>query len=273
MPILEEAVVRLAKQAEERRFGKFRAVVTDNQDPQKRARLKLRVAAVLGDQETDWALPCLPYGGGAGYGLFLVPEVNAQVWVEFEEGDLSRPIWTGVFWQASGDVPQDAAKADPTTRLLQTKSGHILQFDDESGKERIRLHHSAGAEVLVDENGTVTLTDANGGSITLDASAGELHVKDANGNELKMTSSGTTVKDANGNSVEMTASGTTVKGQQIVLQGSQVMLGGAGGEPVIKGTSFLALFATHTHPTSMGPSGPPIPQGETSSLSTKVMTS
>jgi len=64
-----------------------------------------------------------------------------------------------------------------------------------------------------------------------------------------------------------------VKGQQIVVEGSQVMLGGQGGEPVIKGTSFLSLFATHMHPTAMGPSGPPIPQGEMSSLSSKVLTS
>ena len=58
----------------------------------------------------------------------------------------------------------------------------------------------------------------------------------------------------------------------VTLEASQVALGGSGGEPVIKGTSFLTLFATHVHPTAMGPSGPPIPQGEMSSLSTKVMT-
>jgi len=64
-----------------------------------------------------------------------------------------------------------------------------------------------------------------------------------------------------------------VTGQQIVVKGSQVMLGGQGGEPIIKGTSFLSLFATHMHPSAMGPTGPPIPQGEMSSLSSKVMTS
>jgi hypothetical protein len=49
-----------------------------------------------------------------------------------------------------------------------------------------------------------------------------------------------------------------------------VNLGGAGGEGVIKGQSFMSIYAAHTHPTSMGPSGPPIPMGEFASISFKV---
>jgi len=71
----------------------------------------------------------------------------------------------------------------------------------------------------------------------------------------------------------MASAGINVSGQKIVIKGSQVMLAGDGGEPIIKGQSFLTLFATHVHPTAMGPSGPPVPQGEMSTLSQKVMTS
>lgn len=269
---MEETLVRLAREADARRFGKTRGLVTDNQDPEKRGRLKLRVPAVLGDEETDWALPCLPFGGGAGYGWFAVPEVDAQVWVEFEEGDIHRPIWVGTFWQQESDVPPDAAKDQPTTRLLATPSGHVLQFDDESGEERFLLHHPSGAEAVIDKNGGLALTDADGATVTLDAEGGTLTVEDANGNSITMSSSGTIVEDANGNKIEMGPAGVTVKAQRVVIDGTQVTLGGSGGEPVIKGTSFLTLFATHMHPTAMGPSGPPIPQGEMSALSTKVMT-
>jgi len=269
---MEQTLVRLARQVDTRRYGKTRGFVVDNQDPEKRGRLKLRVPAVLGTDETDWALPCLPFGGGAGYGWFAVPQPEAQVWVEFEEGDIHRPIWVGTFWQQESDVPPDAVKDEPTTRLLSTPSGHVLQFDDEQGEERFLLHHPSGAEAVIDKNGGVALTDADGATVTLDADAGTLTVEDANGNSITMRSSGTIVEDANGNKIEMASSGITVKGQQIVVEGSTVMLGGSGGEPVIKGTSFLSLFATHMHPTAMGPSGPPIPQGEMSSLSSKVMT-
>jgi len=273
MAAIEEAVVRLARQSEERRFGKFRGTVTDNQDPDKRGRLRLLVPSVLGNEETDWALPCLPYGGGAGYGLFMVPANNAQVWVEFEEGDIHRPIWTGVFWQQGSDVPTDASRSDPTNQLWQTPAGHILELDDKSGDEHIRLHHKGGAEAVIDKDGSISLTDQQGAVVKLDANAGKVTITDANGNKLEMSSSGTVVEDGNGNKIEMASAGVTVTGQQIVVKGSQVMLGGQGGEPIIKGTSFLSLFATHMHPSAMGPTGPPIPQGEMSSLSSKVMTS
>ncbi|MFL6648957.1 MAG: phage baseplate assembly protein V [Sulfurifustaceae bacterium] len=270
---MEETVVRLARQVAERRYGKFRGFVADNDDPEKRARLKLKVPSVLGDEVSDWALPCLPFGGGAAYGWFAVPEKDAQVWVEFEEGDIHRPVWVGTFWQSGDDVPQDAGVSPPTTRLFMTPAGHKLQFDDKEDEEQITLSHPKDASLVIDKDGVVALTDAKGAKLTLDAANEKIVLEDSNGNTLTMSSSGTTIEDANGNKIEMTASGINVKGQQIVVDGTQVMLGGQGGEPVIKGTSFLTLFATHMHPTAMGPSGPPIPQGEMSSLSTKVMTS
>lgn len=270
---MDELLLELARQYRNRYYGKYRGVVTDNNDPEKRGRLRLMVPSILGETPTGWALPSLPFGGLADQGLFLVPEVDAQVWVEFEAGNLDLPIWTGTFWQASGDPPAEGDKSPPTTRLLKTPSGHILQFDDESGKEKFRLGHPAGTELTVDEKGTVILADAKGNRLTLDADAGQLLVEDANGNTIILSSSGTTIEDANGNKVEMAASGVTVKGQQVVVEGQTVMLAGQGGEPIIKGQSFLTLFATHIHPSAMGPTSPPIPQGEMSTLSMKVMTS
>ena len=272
---MDETVVELYREVSEKRYGKYRGFVVDNKDPQKRGRLQLTIPSVLDDQESDWALPCLPFGGASGYGLFVVPEIGAQIWAEFEEGDLHRPIWTGTFWQQESDVPEDAAKDEPTTRLLQTPSGHILQFDDEEGEERFRLFHPADAEMLIDKNGSIILTDAAGATVRLDAEASEIVVEDANGNIMTMSGSGTTVEDSNGNKIEMAASGITVEAQQIIIKGSQVHLGGQGGEPVIKGTSFLGMFATHIHtvaPVVGGPTSPPIPQGEMSTLSTTVKT-
>ena len=268
---MDDTLRRVARQVEEKRYGKFRAIVIDNQDPQKRGRIKVQAPSVLGDQDTDWALPCFPFGGGAGYGWFAVPPVNAQVWLEFEEGDLHRPIWTGTFHQQAADVPKTAAQADPTTYLLQTPAGHILEFVDKSGNEQARLHHPSNAEIIIDKNGSISLTDAKGAHVTLDA--GEITIADANGNQVTLSSSGTTVQDASGNKVEMTASSLKLSATKIVIDAPMVMLGGEGGEPVLKGQSFVTAFMSHTHPTGMGPSGPPIPTGsEMTSLSMNVLT-
>lgn len=268
---MEEAIAQIALETRTKYYGKYRGFVVDNGDPEKRGRVKVRVPSVLASATTDWALPCLPFGGGAGYGLFAVPEVDAQLWVEFEEGDVHRPIWTGTFWQKESDTPPDAAIAPPTTRLFQTPCGHRLQFDDKSSEERILLEHPKGASLEIDPRGSIVMTDAAGAHITLDAEATELTIADSHGNEMKLTSTGTQVVDANGNKLEMTAAGVTVKAQRIVVQGNQVLLGGDGGEPLIKGQTFLTLFATHVHPVAgPGSSGPPVPQGEMVALSSKV---
>ncbi|MGP0628517.1 phage baseplate assembly protein V [Nitrospina sp. 32_T5] len=270
---MEQGLVDLTKQIQNKYYGKYRGFVNDNNDPDKRGRLRLTVPSALGEAVTGWALPCLPFGGLQNQGWFAVPEVGAQVWVEFEEGELSNPIWTGTFWQQPEHIPEEAAEpSEPTTRVFKTPSGHVLQFDDEEGEERFRLFHPSEAEWIIDPKGSITFTDASENVITLDAENNSLKLEDANGNTLTMDSGGTVVEDANGNKIEMASSGITVEGQQVVVKGTQVMLGGQGGEPLIKGQTFLSLFATHMHPTGVGPSGPPIPQGEMSSLSTTSTT-
>ena len=242
----DDLITDLARRVRDKYYGKYRGFVASNKDPDQLGRLQLLIPSVLGTEVTNWALPCLPFGGSAGVGWFAIPEQDAQVWVEFEEGELRRPIWVGTFWQKSGDAPADAQKTPPTTRLLQTPAGHILQFDDEDSKEQIRLHHAGGAELLIDENGTIT-----------------------------MTATGVKIEDGNNNSIAFAPSGVTISSAgQIVLDANMVQLGGAGGEPVIKGASFLTLFATHVH-TAAGPGSPttpPMPQGESTTLSTAVLT-
>ncbi len=255
----------------QRYFGKYRGFVVDRVDPLKTGRLKLRIPSLLGGEETGWALPCLPFGGLANQGLTLIPEIDAQVWVEFEEGQLSYPIWTGTFWQQEGEMPTSELSDEPTRRIIRTPSGHSLEFEDADDEHEFLLTHPSGATIRIDNEGTIDITDANSSKITLDAEDGKIVIEDANGNRAEMSSSGIDIQDSNGNEVEMAASGITIKAQQIVVDGTQVMLGGTGGEPIIKGQSFLTMFATHIHPTGVGPSGPAIPQGEMTTLSTKVM--
>ena len=272
---MDDSIFQNAARTQSKHFGKYRGFVADNKDPEKRGRLRLKVPSLLSSEISSWALPCLPFGGLPDQGLFMIPEVDAQVWVEFEEGNLHAPIWTGVFWQQTGDVPSEASLDEPTTRILKTPSGHILQFDDESGKEKIRLYHPKESELSIDENGTVILKDGNGEVITLNASDGKVTVEDANGNSVVLDASGTQVKDSNGNEITMSASGITLKGTKILVQGSQVALGADGGELLIKGTTFLSWLATHTHNcTAPGsPSGPPVPPPNPSLLTTKTMAS
>ncbi|MCX6223385.1 MAG: phage baseplate assembly protein V [Bacteroidia bacterium] len=139
-----------------RYFGKYRGLVTDNNDPTVRGRIKVQVPAVLGDLES-WAMPCLPYSGNR-MGSYAIPEVGAGVWVEFEAGDASYPIWSGGFW-ADNELPQNeqGTTASPGLKIFRTSEGLMATFDDTSK--------------------VITLSDQNGSNIlTIDAQQGKIRI-------------------------------------------------------------------------------------------------
>lgn len=109
-------------------FGKYRGTVANNVDPQQQGRVQVQVPAVLGDGRLSWAMPCLPYAGSS-VGLFVVPPVGANVWVEFEAGNPDYPIWSGCFW-GLGESP--AKPALPTTKVFKT-DGITVKLDDLPG--------------------------------------------------------------------------------------------------------------------------------------------
>jgi uncharacterized protein involved in type VI secretion and phage assembly len=142
----QEVLSKLVSKIEGRYYGKYRGIVTANNDPDNLGRVKAKVPRLLNDEETGWALPAFIYGGAAEQGLFAVPDVNAGVWIEFEGGDLSYPIWTGT-WYTSGSIPESA---QPAQKVFKTQSGHKLIFDDDGG--------------------SIEITDSNGNTIKMEAS-------------------------------------------------------------------------------------------------------
>lgn len=67
----------------------YRAVVTDNRDPQRLGRLRVQVPHLGGSGATDWIWPLISPG------FWVIPEAGEQVWVSFEAGDEEMPVWLG----------------------------------------------------------------------------------------------------------------------------------------------------------------------------------
>src|SRR5271156_6746338 len=105
-----------------RYFGKYRGVVVDVDAST--MRVKASVPAVLGGVSSGWASPCVPYAGPQ-VGFLMLPDVGSGVWIEFEGGAVSFPIWTGWYWN-SGDIPSAAA---PTLKTIIAEAGS-LAFDN-----------------------------------------------------------------------------------------------------------------------------------------------
>lgn len=141
-------------------YGKYRGLVTDNADPRRIGRLRARVQELLGDVPSGWALPCAPYAGN-GEGQYTVPPVGAGVWIEFESGDLSRPIWSGCWW-SENQVPEDnsGTAATPALKIIRSENGLMVTLDDDSR--------------------TITVSDANGRNmLEIKVQQGQITVKGA----------------------------------------------------------------------------------------------
>ena len=98
-------------------YGKYRGLVVENIDPEQQGRISATVLDVLGDEPTTWAMPCLPVTGmiGVQSGMYAVPAIGANVWIEFEHGDVNKPIWSGCYWGDSQQIPLAALSGDPAT--------------------------------------------------------------------------------------------------------------------------------------------------------------
>jgi uncharacterized protein involved in type VI secretion and phage assembly len=143
----EDLMFELADRVHNRFYGKYRGIVTDV-DPTT-LRIRATVPAVLGTTPSGWCQPCVPYAG-PNVGFFFLPEAGAGVWIEFEGGDVSYPIWTGCYWR-DGELP---AEATPTVRGIVTAAPHQLLFDDDAGE--VSLGDSNGGTVVFDSSGVTT---------------------------------------------------------------------------------------------------------------------
>ena len=169
---IEQLVVELAEQTRQRFYGKYRGIVQDNNDPSNMGRIKANVDEVLGSQVSPWALPCTPYAAD-GEGQYTVPPVGAGVWIEFEAGDPSRPVWTGCWWKQN-EVPVNETGGGqvPSMKIIRSESGLMVSMDD-SG-QTISISDENGENILriQVQGGNVLLKGAS--KVTVEAPAIEL---------------------------------------------------------------------------------------------------
>jgi phage protein D len=155
-------------------YGVVPALVTDVNDPQKCCRVKLKYPWLSDTYTSDWARTVQP-GAGSHRGGVFVSEVNDEVLVAFEHGDVRRPyviggVHNGVDLPELGDGLVDGG-GNVMQRSLVSKKGHRLTFNDDNGKSGVAIRtgdgkieltlDAVGAKVIVKSSGDVEITGMN----------------------------------------------------------------------------------------------------------------
>ncbi|WP_319549555.1 phage baseplate assembly protein V [Desulfogranum marinum] len=159
-------------------YGVYPAIVTDVVDPETLGRVEVKFPWLGTDGDNHvraWATLVSNYADD-DQGFQALPEVDSQVVVAFEAGNLRRPYIIGACWNGQESMPV-APEAANNKRVIRTRSKSILEFDDTQGAAKITLSLESGHKLVLDDAGqTVTLTHSNGSVLRFTAS-GQIEIQ------------------------------------------------------------------------------------------------
>ncbi|MCC5637949.1 VgrG-related protein [Nostoc sp. CHAB 5844] len=210
-------------------------VVSNNKDPKGWGRVRVKFPTLTEEHESNWAR-VVSVGAGSGRGFDCLPEVNDEVLVAFEHGDIHRPYVIGGVWNGTDAPPE---KVDDTIvggkvrlRTFKTRVGHKLQFvEEDKGTKKgaylqtidghnLRMNDSEKFAELEttgghkfrcdDSNKTISLTST--GDITVKSgTTGTVKKISVNGGEIALTATQKISLTVGGTSIELTPSGITIR--------------------------------------------------------------
>ncbi|WP_408956837.1 phage baseplate assembly protein V [Natrinema sp. 74] len=214
-------------------------IVTDNEDPKDLGRVKLRFPWRDADDESHWARIATEMTGDK-YGTYFLPEIDDEVLVAFENGDIHEPFVIGSLWNGKQKPPQTNSEGKNDVREVRSRSDHVLAFDD-ADDGSITLQTAGGNEIVIDDSGkgeTIQIRDdANDNSITLDSNSGSVAI-DAK-SEISLSSSTISL---DGKSVEISGKkGVKIKGKGPVSVDSKAKLSVSGSMITVDGTGMVKV--------------------------------
>lgn len=162
--------------------GVASATVNANDDPQGLGRVKLSFPWRDPSFTSDWVRVLAPMGGG-DRGVYFLPEVGDEVLVAFDRNDIRTPYVLGALWSDTDKPPEANAAKKNDIRVIKSRKGHMLRFDDASAKGVITIQLDDGKKIEVDDDG-IRITD-NTNSFTIDTKGGSITISASTALALK----------------------------------------------------------------------------------------
>ncbi len=203
----------------ERINGVVIAVVTQNKDPDKQGRVKLKFPWLSDTVESDWARVAAP-GAGAQRGLAALPEVDDEVLVAFEHGLFDRPYVLGGLWNGTDKPPEGLTDKVGQVRMLRTAKGNRILLADTDNAEKVEIVTAKGKSVItLDDKGTITIRAE--GDLVIESTQGTVKIS---GQKVEI-SARTDIEVKAGNDLKQSGIQTEVQGQaQLTLKGGMVKI-------------------------------------------------
>ncbi|MBI9044426.1 MAG: hypothetical protein JEZ06_08070 [Anaerolineaceae bacterium] len=204
---------RLIRQPEDRHhfYGVVVGLVTNNRDPESLNRVKVRYPWLSDTDESHWARVLTPMAGEQR-GFYFLPEVDDEVLIAFEHGMIEFPYVIGALWNGVDKPPESNSDGKNSKRMIKSRSGHIIRFDDTDGAEKIELIDSSGNNTIIINAAENTITISANADIMLQSTDGKLTL---NGATVEIVSQAE-VKIEAGGDMDMKASGQMNINGQIV---------------------------------------------------------
>jgi uncharacterized protein involved in type VI secretion and phage assembly len=186
-------------------------IVTNNQDPDGLGRVKVKFPWLSDVDESTWARIAAPMAGDQR-GVYFLPEVEDEVLVAFEHGDVRFPYVLGALWNGKDAPPASNDDGKNNVRIIKSRSGHVIKLNDEDGKETIEIVDKSEKNRILIDTAKNLIAVTSDKDITLSASNGTIKL---DAQKIEINSSGST-KIAAGSTVSVEASATlTVKGATV----------------------------------------------------------
>lgn len=185
----DRGVWSLLENASPRNFGlgMVIGVVTNNKDPENMGRVKVKYPWLSDQDESAWARIAAPMGGNER-GFFYLPEVDDEVLIGFEHGDIHRPFVMGTLWNGRDKPPLTASQAvggdgKVNKRVLKSRSGHTVTLDDTAGGEEITIVDKTGNNKIVFHSPDNSMQISVQGDLTIE-SQGKITLKAMSGVDM-----------------------------------------------------------------------------------------
>ncbi len=192
-------------------LGVVVGIITNNQDPDGLGRVKVKIPRLSDADESNWARVAT-FMAGNDRGAFFLPEVDDEVLVAFEYGDVNLPYVIGSLWNGVDKPLSDNSDGQNNLRIIKSRSGHIIKLDDTDNQAQIQIIDNSGNNLITIDTQNKKIILSSAGDIELSATSGKVSIAAQN---VEITASAAVKVEASAD-IDLKASGNmNIKGATV----------------------------------------------------------